>query len=185
MRRVASFLKLFSLYLWASFSIYSFAQEAQPADQDVLKEHMKEVVLVGSTRFRVAFWNVYDIALYAESAPYNAIPPYALEISYLRSISKEELVDRSIELIEAQGFDDMLRLDTWQQRMLEVFPDVERGTVLTGIYTSEGQSVFYMDGLHLGTTEDPDFGQYFFDIWLGEDTSEPRMRRDLIGIIDE
>ena len=183
--RKTTFFKLFRLYLWAIFPIYSFAQEAQTANQDVLKNYMEEVVLVGSTRFSVVFWNVYDIALYAESTPYNASPPYALEIQYLRSISKEDLVTRSIELIEAQGFDDMSSLDTWQQQMLEVFPDVKKGTVLTGVYTSEGQSTLYMDGLYIGTIEDPEFGQYFFDIWLGEDTSQPRMREDLIGITDE
>jgi hypothetical protein len=35
-----------------------------------------------------------------------------------------------------------------------------------------------------GSIDDVELGRLFFDIWLGDDTSEPRLRRELLGIDD-
>ncbi len=155
--------------------------EARALLQTVLGEHIETPTLVGQTTFKVAFWKIYNISLYTDSTNFNDEAPYALEIEYLRDFSGEAIAEKSVQLILDQGFEEGERLDLWQQQMTEVFPDIDKGTVLTGIHTRERTSVFYGDGKYLGVIEDPEFGQYFFGIWLAEDTSEPNMRTDLLG----
>ena len=69
--------------------------------------------------------------------------------------------------------------------MQDIFPDVENGTILTGVYYPNNKTVFYRDDGEIGTITDIEFGKWFFNIWLGEKTAFPKMRADLLGISHE
>ena len=65
--------------------------------------------------------------------------------------------------------------------MRALFPDVHKGDTLTGVYTRKGTTIFYKNGKKLETINDPEFGRAFFGIWLSENTSEPDLRKQLLG----
>ena len=64
----------------------------------------------------------------------------------------------------------------------KIFPNVSENTSLVGVYTKEGTSIFYKDELEIGRVIDPEFGMAFFNIWLSEKTTEPELRRKLLGL---
>jgi hypothetical protein len=64
--------------------------------------------------------------------------------------------------------------------MRKIFPDVDKGDSLTGIYTTSKESIFYLNDKEIGRIRDPGFGKVFFNIWLGKDTSEPALREKLL-----
>ena len=149
---------------------------------DYLKSYMKSPEVVGEGRLRVFFMNVYDAQLYTNEADFDRTKPFAIHIKYLRNISKEKIADRSLDEMAGQGIDDDEKLETWRREMLAVFPDVKKGTTLTGVFTENQTAVFYKNGKLSGEIKDTEFANAFFDIWLRDDTSAPDLRRNLLGL---
>ncbi|MBD1581941.1 chalcone isomerase family protein [Pseudoalteromonas sp. S16_S37] len=128
------------------------------------------------------FWDVYQATLYAPQGRFSANEPFILKLHYLRDLKGKDIAQRSVEEIKNQGFDDKLKLTKWQSQMQSIFPDVSNGTQLYGKRTIEGTSRFYQGDKLIGEIDDPQFTQHFFAIWLGENTSEPDMRKALLNI---
>ena len=144
-------------------------------------DHLHPLKLVNEANFSYILWKVYDIALFAESGKFDHEPPFALRLTYLRKVSGTSIADRSSKLIREQGVEDEIRIAGWHSQMDAIFPDVEEGDTLSGLYTENKETVFFYNGEPIGRIKDPLFGQYFFGIWLGEDTAEPSLRAQLIG----
>ena len=83
--------------------------------------------------------------------------------------------------MRSEGFTDADRLEDWRGKMRAIFPDVDDGTVLTGISNGHGPTTFYEDGRRVGAVDDPAFGAKFFGIWLAENSSDPALRAGLLG----
>ena len=155
---------------------------ASPAwSLDVLALHVPEAKKVGEARLVYAFWDVYDATLYAPLGTLHASKPYALSIRYLRSIDGKAIAERSVEEMQRQGFSDTARLAVWHENMRTIFPDVQDGTVLTAIFIPGKKTLFYQGSVPIGMVADAEFTRRFADIWLGEKTSEPRLREELLG----
>lgn len=151
--------------------------------KNIIKHYIPDAQSVGQGRLSVLFWDIYDATLYAPQGQWTQKAPFALEIIYLKSLTGEALAQRSIAEMRAQGLNDENRLSLWHNRMQAIFPDVHKGIVLTGVYTQKGATVFYHKNRQLGTIQDPEFGPAFFGIWLSEKTSEPDLRRELLGLL--
>lgn len=78
---------------------------------------------------------------------------------------------------------DEVKLAKWYQEMQGIFPNVSTGQMITGIVDSEQVSHFYLDDKPLGKVHDKEFSTWFFDIWLSQDTSQPKMRQQLLGAV--
>lgn len=137
---------------------------------------------VGQARMTYMLWDVYDVALYAPDGQWQADQPYALKLSYLRSLDGDKIADRSVEEMRKQGFSDEVKLATWHTQMRDIFPNVEKGSILTGVLEANGDTVFYNGKTAIGRIDDPAFGKAFFGIWLDEKTSEPDLRRQLLAL---
>ncbi|MFK8068441.1 MAG: chalcone isomerase family protein [Gammaproteobacteria bacterium] len=161
-----------------SFSISSFPL----LSADHIGMHVPEVQKVGEGRLKYLFWNVYDATLYTPKGIWQDEKPFALKLSYLLELEGEKIADRSIEEIRNQGFKNELILATWHNQMRKIFPDVDKGISITGIYTTQGESIFYRQNEEIGRIRDPEFGKAFFNIWLSEKTSEPELRKQLLGL---
>ncbi len=148
---------------------------------DYIKVSVPEAQPVGKGRMSVMFWDVYDAVLYAPGGAWREDKPFALSLTYLRDLEGRAIADRSAEEIRKLGFADEVRLAAWHSQMRRIFPDVTEGTTLTGIYTAKGESVFYRHGEETGRITDPEFGRYFFNIWLDPRTSAPELRAQLLG----
>lgn len=137
---------------------------------------------VGEGRLSIVFWDVYDATLYATGGTWDAQKPHALSIHYFRDIKGVDIADRSTDEMRKQGFSDEQKLASWQKRMREIFPNVAKGSVLTAVYTAQKNTDFYAGEKKIGSIKEAEFGEQFFAIWLSEKTSEPGLRRKLLGL---
>ena len=138
---------------------------------------------VGQATMKVMFLNIYDVELVASDGEWSQNQPFALKLTYFRKFDGESIASRSIDEIRDLGMDDEIKLALWFEKMHSIFPDVQKGSVITGVADSKGVSHFYYkDQQKLGSVDDPEFTKWFFSIWLHEDTSEPEMRKKLLGL---
>lgn len=164
------------LFLYLLISGYAVASDHS--------DHLDSLTLVNETKFSYMLWEVYDIALFDDQEYFDETPPYALKLTYLREFKGSSIADRSSKLIREQGIEDEIRLAAWHSQMDQIFPDVQVGDTLTGLYNEDKETVFFFNGDSIGRIQDPLFGEYFFGIWLGKDTTESRLRSQLIGSQD-
>lgn len=124
---------------------------------------------------------VYEARLWTPPGGWVATTPYALEIRYARHIRGEQLAGRSIAEMRHIGAGRDAQHVQWQAAMNRVFPDVREGDCLLGLAVPGGPARFYVNGKPTGAVEDPEFGPAFFGIWLSPATSEPKLRKQLLG----
>ncbi|MEM6782074.1 MAG: chalcone isomerase family protein [Pseudomonadota bacterium] len=148
---------------------------------EIARKHIPDAEFVGEGRLTYMFWDVYDASLFAPGGDWEPGEPLALELIYLRDITGKQIADRSLDEMEDLGMDDSVRLNEWYNDMVRIFPDVTDGFVLTGVLTPRGETVFYKHDQEIGRVADPEFGHYFFDIWLSAETSAPDLRAKLLG----
>lgn len=148
---------------------------------DHIKTNVPDAQIVGEGRLSVMIWDVYDAALFAPQGQWQREKPFALQLSYLRDIPGQKIADRSVAEMRKLGMSDEKKLAQWHTQMKNIFPDVADDTVLTGVYTKNNETIFYKNSDEIGRITDPQFGLYFFDIWLGEQTSVPTLRAQLLG----
>lgn len=151
------------------------------ADMDVAARHVPDADLVGKARLKVLFWKVYDAELYAPNGDWSADEPFALSLNYLRKLEGEQIAKRTIVEMRKQGFEDEVTLARWFDDMRSIIPDVEKNTRITGVADDDQNTLFYSKGKLIGEIKDPLFTQKFFDIWLSEKSSQPKMRNKLLG----
>jgi hypothetical protein len=171
-----NFFMLFGIF--CVFTAHSAFAETKPVLQ-----HMPDAQKVGAGRLSFLFWDVYDATLYAPEKRFNAVQPYALKLSYLLELKGTDIAERSVEEMRKQGFKDEAKLSEWQNEMEKLFPDVKEGSVLTGVRDANGDAVFYLNDAFIGKIKDKAFTERFFAIWLDKNTSEPALRKQLLGLI--
>lgn len=150
------------------------------AMEHILK-HIPQAQEVGEARMSVMLWDIYDAELFAPNGIWNEQNPFALQLTYLRDLKGAKIADRSVQEMRFQGFNDEIKLATWHTQMRRIFPDVGNGDSLTGIHAKDGQTIFYNGNAEIGRIKDPEFGKYFFSIWLSPKTSAPDIRQSLLG----
>ena len=157
-----------------------FATPAMSAD--VILKSIPNAQVVGEGTLRVAFWDVYHATLYAPSGTFNQRQPFALSIRYMREIEGADIAKRSVEEMRNQGFVDESALARWQTQMVSIFPDVQDGTVLSAVFFPGKETVFYRGNEKIDAIRDAVFTRQFSNIWLSEKTSEPKLRKQLLGM---
>ena len=151
------------------------AQQAPAAQPSALQ-------MVGEARLKVLFWSVYDSRLYTADGNYQAGErPVRLDIQYLINIDSDDLVARTASEWEAQQRSHE-RQEQWLQVLSGLWPDVSENDTISLEIQEDNRAVFYRNGELLGSLDDPDFGQYFLDIWLSPQTTRPQMRERLLGL---
>jgi len=141
---------------------------------------LPEASKISTYSYSYFLWDVYDIALYADTDQISRKSDLALALTYKRDLKGQDISRHSIDEIQNLGFKDKKILKKWQSQMDTLFPDVQEGIMLTGI-RKDNTAIFYRNETYLGTIKDALFARYFFDIWLSPSTSEPDMRNALLG----
>jgi len=146
-----------------------------------IEQHVPDAQLVGEARLKVLFWKVYDAKLYAKDGIWIQNQPFALSLKYLRDLEGQDIAKRSIEEMRKQGFDDEEAMTRWYDMLLKLIPDVTDTSTIIGIQDEDQTTILYHNDDLLGEVPEPLFTEWFFNIWLGEKTSEPKIRGKLIG----
>ncbi|MEY3969256.1 MAG: hypothetical protein RI968_415 [Pseudomonadota bacterium] len=108
--------------------------------------------------------------------------PFVLQIHYARSISLEQLAERSIKEMEGLGLVPKSSREQWLAHLFKSFRAVNSGDRITGVFRPNRGASFYLNGVLVHEVADPQFAEAFFRIWLDPKTSEPSLRRALLGL---
>jgi hypothetical protein len=106
---------------------------------------------------------------------------FALELQYAREFEGHAIAKRSIAEMRRSFSVEDAQAQTWQAAMVRAFPDVAPGDRLTGIHVPGAATRFFHNGQPTSVIADAQFARAFFGIWLAATTSEPALRRQLIG----
>ncbi len=126
--------------------------------------------------------HVYDTSLWTDAKTFSYEQPFALSITYRMNFSKEELAERSIKEIKHAHYLPDGTLARYKKIFLKIYPNVRKGDRITAVYNENKQVELYYNGSLYGTVEDKEFATRFFDIWLGEKTSELKLRNKLLRV---
>jgi Chalcone isomerase-like len=157
--------------------------KAAPAPTEIAQA-VSDARRLGQSRLVVFGFNIYDAKLWAPenfSVANYVSEPFALELRYLRNFSGISIAERSLKEMRKLGQVDDERAAQWLVQMKKTFPDVKKGDQLIGIHHPDGTASFILNGKPVGEVRDTEFTRLFFGIWLSPRTSEPKMRRELIG----
>lgn len=126
---------------------------------------------------------IYHATLWAPQRRFDPAQPFALQLRYYRSISRERLVRTSIDEIRrlSRPAIDDATLARWQTMLTSAFVDVDEGDELTGVYQpAQGMRLYNRQRL-LADLNDPALARAFFDIWLNPSSRDQTLRRRLLG----
>jgi len=137
--------------------------------------------VAGEGSFRWFGLKLYDARLWLGAQGYApGTAPLALELRYARSLSGKRIAAASHEEMKKLGAANAAQLYQWLAAMEGLFPDVEEGTRIAGVWLPGEGARFYRDGRLLGEIRDAAFAAAFFAIWLDPRTSAPQLRAELL-----
>ncbi len=108
--------------------------------------------------------------------------PLALELDYARALDGLKIAERSLVEMKRVGEVSEDKATAWLAAMKQVFPDVNKGDRITGLYQPGAGMRFLLNGKPQGEVRDPAFAALFIGIWLSPRTSEPKLRQALLGL---
>ncbi len=146
----------------------------------VIQQHMPEVHKKSEVDFKYLWLDIYKVSLYVPNRHYDPEGAFALRLVYQRSFRAKDIASRSVYEINKQGFEDQNKLAEWERLLVNILPDVEKGDDLIGIKDAKGNAYFYQGSQLLAEVKDSEFSHWFFNIWLGENSSFPKYTKRLL-----
>ena len=140
---------------------------------------LADAQLVGRGQFSRFGFSVYEARLWAPLGRYAPERPFALSLTYSRSIAGERLVQASLDEMQKLQAPLADRKD-WRADLERVLPNVVPGDSITAVYQPGQGAVFFHRDKQTGQIHD-ELAKHFFGIWLDSRTSEPSLRQALLG----
>ena len=148
---------------------------------EIKQEVFQTPKLIGEGTLKVLMWEVYDLRLFTDGTPFSWSDKFMLEFDYSRELKKESVIDASLKEFKLQPNVTDKNIEAWKVYLEQVIQSVQKGTKASIMWVPEGQIVFNYEGSTPSTIENEDFARAFFNIWLGEKTSRPKLRSQLLG----
>jgi hypothetical protein len=172
MRTIRSILATLALALTASPALASPAEVARA---------LPEAQRVGQAPYRVLGFHVFDAELWAERAAFSWERPFAVSLTYQRSIPARAIVNRTITEMTQRGAGTPQSLEPLRARLQNCFADVRPGDRITGVSTGPNTARFYYNGARRCEVEWTGFRRDFFGIWLDARGSQRALSQQLRG----
>jgi hypothetical protein len=147
------------------------------------RDELPQAVALGGGDLRWLGLRIYRATLWAEQQPFQPALPFALQLSYYRSISRQRLVQTSMDEIRRlnRASIDDATFARWEAVLNNAFTDVVAGDQLIGVYAPGHGMRLYSQQSLLADIGDAQLARAFFAIWLDEATRDPGLRRQLLG----
>lgn len=140
----------------------------------------KDFTFVGQSKLKVFAWDIYQSELYTLDGKYTPdMQEYVLKIIYLRDIKSESLIKQTVKQWRKLGIDESAYRD-YPEQLKAIWPDVTKGDALS-MHVTPQATYFYFNNQLSGSIDTTDFGPLFGSIWLSPKTSQPELRKQLIG----
>lgn len=153
-----------------------------PCRADGWRDELPRAEALGDGELRWLGFRIYHATLWAEQRPFQPERGFALQLHYYRGISRQRLVQTSLEEIQRlNGGIDAATLAQWDKALNRAFTDVAPGDELIGVYAPGHGMRFYNQQRLLADIDDARLARAFFGIWLDERTRDQGLRRKLMG----
>jgi hypothetical protein len=164
----------------AVFAQTGAEKDAPPLPAVVTSEH-PQLKMRGKGLLTWFGFRVYNATLWTSNGTASRTEPYALELQYLRNLDGEALATRSIDEMKGQGVGTEAQHEAWLPEMRKAFPNVKTNDRIVGLHLPGKGAKFFHNGKLTHEVNDVTFARAFFDIWLSPKTSQPALRRSLLG----
>jgi hypothetical protein len=148
---------------------------------EVVARDISGFAVRGEAVMRFFGLKVYDVRLWTQMKAFTHAEPFVVELVYDMALNGRDIADRSVKEMRAQGVSDEAKLQRWGEQMTKIFPDIRKGDALIGVSLPGKEARFYSRDKLIATVPDPEFSRAFFDIWLSDKSSEPKLRQRLLG----
>lgn len=142
---------------------------------------LPEAQSVGQAPYRVLAFHVFDAELWADRAAFSWDRPFALSLTYQRSIPARAIINRTITEMTQRGAGTPQSLEPLRASLENCFADVRPGDRITGVSTGPSTARFYYNGVRRCEVEWTGFRRDFFGIWLDARGSQRAMSAQLRG----
>ncbi len=136
--------------------------------------------IVGTSTYRKFGFSIYHVTLWAVDKRWDAAKPYALQLSYVHSVSKDTLVDTVMDDIRDQAVADEPTLTRWEGILNASMPSLEDGDTIVALVIPGKKSQLFYNGSKILSIDERAFSDAFINIWLGEKANQD-MREKLLG----
>ena len=176
------FLFLILIFILPTHFVHSNTNNTIKEDQstlNILNNYFSKKLLVGKANFQFLFWNMYDAKLITESGKYPS-NKFALILKYNKDFSKKSVVDETINQLEKQKTYNQQELEEVKALLNRAFREIKKNNKFIGI-KNNNEAVFYFENEKVLETNNTEFINHFFDIWLRKDSQDPEFTRNLLG----
>ncbi len=134
------------------------------------------------TPFKIDLYDIYFCNNEVRKLSYSNIwdKQFALVIDYNKNISKQRLVDASIEQIKKHNQITEIDSKNIVRKLSEIFPEVKKGDQISAIYF-KGVITLEHNQKRIGIISDSIFAKQFINIWLNPQNEFQEMRFDLLN----
>lgn len=144
---------------------------------------MANLPLRGQGDYKWLFIHVYEAKLWAPIGENLYEGPLKLELTYKRDLKGKDIARQSIVEMTKAGHSNN-ELQVLEKDLVTIFPDVKKGDSISAHYSPGNGIVFFLNNnIEIGRITNLNFSKKFLDIWLGEKTSAPELRKQLLGNI--
>ncbi len=137
--------------------------------------------VVGTGILKVFFMNIYRLTLYSKERDYSVSDHFALEFDYKKSISKKIIVDASMDELSKAPNVSSAEIKAWKQILEKGISDMQAGEKASVVFSNTGDVEFWSENQKRISFQDIKFAKHFAAIWLGPQTSHPKLRLALLG----
>lgn len=171
---------LLGMVLALSVSVSAWSATPAPIQTEIAGAR-----LAGHGTFRYFGLKIYDAQLWVGPKGYDAAAPtaapLALDLNYARALDGKKIAEASRDEMAKLHVGSAAQRAAWLTKMEAIFPNVQEGMHITGIYLPAFGAKFYLDGKPLGEIADAEFGHAFFAIWLDPKTTGGKLRDALLA----
>lgn len=159
-------------YLFIIFFLFHTCLLALPAN---------DLKVVGESRLSIWFWDIYDIQLSSLNGDYQENQlPIAIELTYHRDISKQDLLDETAKQWQRFKLNDNAE-KIWLTQLSQIWLSVHKNDRIRFYVDENKVTYFYYNDQFIGKIVDADFTDAFKLIWLSLDGPYPEVTKELIS----
>ena len=176
------YLFLILIFILPTHLVNSITNNTIKEDQstlNILNNYFSKKLLVGKANFQFLFWNMYDAKLISESGSYPS-NKFALILKYNKDFSKKSVVDETINQLKKQKTFNEKELKEVNALLNKAFRKIKKNNKFIGIKNND-EAIFYFQNEKVLETDNSEFIKIFFDIWLRENSQNPKFTQELLG----
>ena len=145
------------------------------------KTRYPDLQVVGTGVLKVFFMDIYSITLHSKERDYSVSDHFALEFDYKRSVSKKTVIDASMDELSKAPNVGSVELKAWKQILEKGINDMQAGEKASVVFSKTGDVEFWSENQEPISFKDLKFAKNFAAIWLGPQTSHPKLRSALLS----